>query len=150
MLFYLLILFSPDPREQQTRGSSCACAVWLESRARRNIPSLDDSVSSSFPFIYTSGSLFIDQRDLCAKFHMKQIITYNSNAMDETHYINCIPFFALYHANVYMYVILARRQDGDGRHFAHGRHGAVLRRAAGSHETTMDRLRSARMLRPIQ
>lgn len=43
----------------------------------------------------------------------------------------------------------ARRQDGDGRHLAHGGHGAILRRTAGSHETTVDRLRSPRMLRSI-
>ena len=40
-----------------------------------------------------------------------------------------------------------RREDGGRRHNANGRHGAVLRRAAGSYETTMDGQRRAGMLR---
>ena len=51
--------------------------------------------------------------------------------------------------NVSLY-FAARRQDGDGRHFPHGGHGAILRRAVGRHETIVDRFRSSRVLRPIQ
>lgn len=52
---------------------------------------------------------------------------------------------------LYIYIIYtARRQDGNGRHLSHGRHGTFLRRAPGSHETPVDRLGRPGMLRPVK